>query len=106
MTVGRKRWRNVPRSRRRSKPDKTPVIALPNRLRKAGGTPVKVGEVCGFIAQTFTPTPGAPPLWLRLCRAVHLRHNVGRSGHFALQLHSGDELKIRFKDIELRRLRN
>jgi len=37
---------------------------------------------------------------------AHLRHNVGRSGHFALQLHSGDELKIRFKDIELRRLRN
>jgi hypothetical protein len=34
---------------------------------------------------------------------AHVKHNVGRSGHFALQLHSGDELKIRYKDIELRR---
>ncbi len=40
-----------------------------------------------------------------LDNVAHVRHNVGRSGHFALQLHSGDELKIRFKDIELRRLR-
>jgi hypothetical protein len=37
---------------------------------------------------------------------AHVRRNVGRSGHIALQLHSRDELKIRFKDIELRRLRN
>jgi len=45
------------RKRRRSKPDKTPVIESPNRLRKAGGTPVTVGEVCEFITQTFTQTP-------------------------------------------------
>lgn len=35
---------------------------------------------------------------------AHVRHNAGRRGHFALQLHSGDELRIRFKDIELRQL--
>jgi hypothetical protein len=33
---------------------------------------------------------------------AHVRHNVGRRGHFALQLHAGDELRIRFKDIEVR----
>lgn len=32
----------------------------------------------------------------------HVRHNVGRRGHIALQLHSGDELRIRFKDIRIR----
>jgi hypothetical protein len=33
---------------------------------------------------------------------AHARHRVGTTGHLALQLHSGDELKIRFKDIRLR----
>jgi hypothetical protein len=82
MTVGWKRWRNVPRKRRRSKPDKTPVIEGPNRLRKAGGTPVTMGEVCDFITQTFTRTPGAPPLWSRLeprCAfALNSRHATGK----------------------------
>ncbi len=32
---------------------------------------------------------------------AHARHDVGRVGHFALQLHSGDELKIRFKEIRI-----
>src|SRR6266567_1530050 len=77
MTVGWKRWRRVPRKRSRSKPDKTPVIEALNRLRKAGGTLVTVGEVCEFISQTFTQTPGAPPLWLRLCRAMSLRFTPG-----------------------------
>ena len=36
--------------------------------------------------------------------AAHVKHNVGMRGHFALQLHSGDELKIRFKDIQIREL--
>jgi hypothetical protein len=35
---------------------------------------------------------------------AHVRHNVGRTGHIALQLHSGDELKIRFRNIALRKL--
>lgn len=39
-----------------------------------------------------------------LDNAAHIRHNVGRVGQFALQLHSGDELRIRYKDIELREL--
>jgi len=34
----------------------------------------------------------------------HLKRNVGRSGHLALQLHSGDELRIRFKDIVVQEL--
>jgi hypothetical protein len=33
---------------------------------------------------------------------AHQKRNVGRSGQFALQLHSGDELKIRFKDIRVK----
>jgi len=36
-----------------------------------------------------------------LVNAAHATHNVGLKGHLALQLHTGDELKIRFKDIEV-----
>ena len=35
---------------------------------------------------------------------AHRRRNVGGRGHFALQLHSGDELRIRFKDLRIREL--
>ncbi|MBP8260210.1 MAG: DUF1080 domain-containing protein [Verrucomicrobia bacterium] len=35
--------------------------------------------------------------------ADHVRHGVGRTGQFALQLHAGDELRMRFKDIRVRR---
>lgn len=35
---------------------------------------------------------------------AHRKRNVGRRGHFALQLHAGDELRIRFKDIRVREL--
>lgn len=38
-----------------------------------------------------------------LDNAAHAQHNVGRAGRFALQLHSGDELQIRFKDLRLRK---
>ena len=39
-----------------------------------------------------------------LDNAAHAKHNSGLRGHFALQLHSGDELKIRYKDISLHEL--
>jgi hypothetical protein len=39
-----------------------------------------------------------------LDNVAHRQHNVGWTGHFALQLHNGDELKIRFKDIEVKQL--
>jgi len=32
----------------------------------------------------------------------HRRHRVGRRGHLALQLHAGDNLKIRFRDLRIR----
>jgi len=35
---------------------------------------------------------------------AHVRHNVGRVGHLALQLHMRDQLRIRFKDIQIREL--
>lgn len=35
---------------------------------------------------------------------AHIRHRVGLAGHFALQLHAGDELRMRFKDIRVRKL--
>jgi hypothetical protein len=35
---------------------------------------------------------------------AHRRHQVGLSGHIALQLHVGDELKVRFRDLRLRPL--
>jgi hypothetical protein len=40
-----------------------------------------------------------------LDNAAHVRRNVGRTGHFALQLHTGDQLRIRFKDILVRELK-
>ncbi len=38
----------------------------------------------------------------RLDDEAHRRHNVGMKGHIGLQIHPGDELLIRFKDIEIR----
>lgn len=35
---------------------------------------------------------------------AHRRHDVGLKGHFALQLHSGDELLIQYRNIRIRRL--
>lgn len=35
---------------------------------------------------------------------VHRKRNVGTRGHIALQIHRGDSLRIRFKDIRLRKL--
>jgi len=35
---------------------------------------------------------------------AHRRHRVGLSGHIALQLHAGDELRVRFRDLRLRPL--
>jgi hypothetical protein len=35
---------------------------------------------------------------------VHKKHNVGMKGHIALQIHTGDQLKIRFKDIRIKDL--
>ncbi|MBN2317157.1 MAG: DUF1080 domain-containing protein [Sedimentisphaerales bacterium] len=32
---------------------------------------------------------------------VHKARNVGRAGHIALQIHRNDELRIRFKDIQI-----
>lgn len=37
---------------------------------------------------------------------AHRIRRVGRSGHIALQLHSNDELRLRFRDLRLRRLAN
>ncbi len=34
----------------------------------------------------------------------HEKFNVGMTGHIALQLHANDELKIRFKDVKVRKL--
>ena len=36
--------------------------------------------------------------------AIHAERNVGTKGHIALQLHSGNELMIRFKDLFIREL--
>lgn len=36
--------------------------------------------------------------------AVHRERRVGEAGHIALQIHTGDRLRIRFKDLELREL--
>lgn len=39
-----------------------------------------------------------------LDNAAHVKHRVGQVGHFALQLHAGDQLKIRFRNIRVRSL--
>lgn len=40
----------------------------------------------------------------RLDDEAHRRHNVGMKGHIGLQIHPGDVLLIRFKDITVRKL--
>ena len=35
----------------------------------------------------------------------HKKYNVGESGHFAFQLHNGDNLKIKYKDIKIKELK-
>lgn len=40
----------------------------------------------------------------RLDDEVHRSRNVGMKGHIGLQIHPGNELRIRFKDIEVKRL--
>ncbi len=37
---------------------------------------------------------------------IHKSRNVGLNGHIALQIHTNDELKIRFKDIYIKELSN
>jgi hypothetical protein len=37
---------------------------------------------------------------------IHKARNVGLSGHIALQIHTGDLLKIRYKDIYIKDLSN
>jgi hypothetical protein len=39
-----------------------------------------------------------------LDNTLHKNLNVGEKGHIALQIHTGDELKIRFKDIYIKEL--
>lgn len=39
-----------------------------------------------------------------LSDGVHQQHNVGMKGHIALQIHTGDKLRIRFKDIRIKEL--
>ncbi len=41
----------------------------------------------------------------RLDDDAHRRHQVGMRGHIGLQIHPGDELLIRFKDIEIREMK-
>ena len=36
---------------------------------------------------------------------VHKKHSVGTKGVIGLQIHSNDELKLRFKDIRIKELR-
>ena len=36
---------------------------------------------------------------------THKKHNVGTKGHIALQLHGKDQLRIRFKDIQIREIK-
>jgi hypothetical protein len=60
------------------------------------GTHVKT--ILNGVAQTDWDGTGV------LDNASHIQHNVGRVGHFALQLHTGDQLRIRFRDIRIREL--
>ena len=36
---------------------------------------------------------------------LHRKHNIDKKGHFALQLHHGDELRIKFKDIQIKEIK-
>ena len=60
---------------------------------------MKIKTIVNGIVRTDWDASGV------LDNETHRKHNVGRKGHFALQLHSGDELLIRYKDIEIREIK-
>jgi len=67
------------------------------------------GAVTDRLETGFQSPPAFPPRVqagvdrdVMLDDMPHRQHNVGMSGHLALQIHRGDRLKLRFKDIKLR----
>lgn len=77
-----------------------PVIAYQekwNRVRIIARGPLIETEINGVPITRFDGTG-------ILDDEAHRRHQVGLRGHLALQLHSGDDLKIRFKDLRIRTL--
>ena len=58
---------------------------------------MKIKTIVNGIVRTDWDATGV------LDNELHIKHNVGRKGHFALQLHSGDELRIKYKDIQIRK---
>ena len=92
-------------------PDKAPPAAHQTRLKYADNDPdawntldlicsgMKIKtSINGRIISNFDAT-GV------LDDDLHKVHNVGTTGKIALQLHKGDELLIRFKDIEIRQIK-
>ena len=107
-TQGVQRWIHPSLKDWKMEPDKAPLAAHQTQLNYADGdadawNTMKI--ICeGMKIQTFVN--------IRLISDYdaagvldddnHKNHNVGTKGHLALQLHADDELRIRFKDIEIR----
>ena len=59
---------------------------------------MKIKTIVNGIVRTDWDATG------HLDNELHKKYNVGTSGHFAFQLNSGDELRIRYKDIIIKEL--
>ena len=60
---------------------------------------MKIKTIVNGIVRTDWDASGV------LDNELHRKHNVGQKGHFALQLHQDDELRIKFKDIQIREIK-
>ena len=104
-TQGVKRWIHPSLSDWKIVRDKVPQAALETTLKYADNDPdawntmtlicdgMKIKTLVNGRLVTDYDATGI------LDDDQHKKHNVGTKGKFALQLHSGDELLIRFKDI-------
>ena len=106
-TQGVKRWIYPSLENARIVPAKAPQAAHQSQLKYADNAPDEWNSlelICdGMKIKTFVNARIITDFDATgiLDDELHNAHNVGTKGKIALQLHSGDELLIRFKDIEM-----
>ncbi|MHC4214586.1 MAG: 3-keto-disaccharide hydrolase, partial [Planctomycetota bacterium] len=106
-TQGVKRWIHPSLKNASIIPEKAPQAAHQTQLKFADNGPDvwnSLELICdGMKIKTFINGRNISDFDATgiLDDELHNAHNVGTKGKIALQLHSGDELLIRFKDIEI-----
>jgi hypothetical protein len=109
-TQGVKRWIHPSLKDWNIQPDQAPAAVRDTKLKYADNDPDAWNTmeiICdGMNIQTFVngrlisdyDATGV------LDDQNHKTHNVGTTGHLALQLHANDQLRIRFKDIQIQEI--